>query len=61
MVDTEAEIRSAERDYERALANIRKAKPGNGNAGLEQQLGQAYQHLVRLGARRQIKLKYRGR
>jgi hypothetical protein len=60
-VDIEAEIRSAERDYEKALADIRKGKAGSGNAGLEGKLGQAHQRLVRLGARPQLKLKYRGR
>lgn len=55
------EIRAAERDYDRALADVRKGKSGTGNQGLEGQLGEAYQRLVRLGARRQLRLKYRGR
>jgi hypothetical protein len=60
-VNVEAEIYAATRDYESALAAIRKGKTGNGNAGLEGKLGQAYQRLVRLGVKPQIKLKYRGR
>lgn len=59
-MNTEAEIYAAERDYERALDAIRKSKPGDGS-GLEGKLGQAYQRLVRLGARPQLRLKYRGR
>jgi hypothetical protein len=61
VADTEAEIYAATRDYEKALDSIRKGKAGNGNAGLEGRLGQAYQRLVRVGAKPQIKLKYRGR
>jgi hypothetical protein len=59
-VNIEDEIRAAERDYERALAEIRKAKPG-GAGSAESQLGSSYQRLVRLGAKPQLKLKYRGR
>ena len=60
-MNTEAEIYAATRDYETALTAIRKGKTGNGNAGLEGKLGQAYQRLVRVGAKPQLKLKYRGR
>ena len=60
-MNVEAETRSAESAYEKALDAIRKGKAGNGSAGLESKLGQAYQRLVRVGARPQIKLKYRGR
>jgi hypothetical protein len=59
-MDIEAEIYAAERDYEAALNRIRNAKAGAAGSA-EGQLGQAYQRLVRAGARPQLKLKYRGR
>lgn len=59
-MDVQAEIHAAERDYEKALSEIRRGKAG-GAGSAESQLGQAYQRLVRVGARPQLKLKYRGR
>jgi hypothetical protein len=41
------------------MANIRNFKAGKNAAGLESVYGQAYQRLVELGARPQLKLKYR--
>jgi hypothetical protein len=55
----ETEIRRAESAYERALNRLREIKPGNGTSGAEAVYGQAYQQLVALGARPQLKLKYR--
>ena len=59
-MDRKDEIRRTVTAYESALDAIRRAKPGKATGGLEAKLGQAYQNLVRLGARPQIKLKYRG-
>jgi len=58
-MDRETEIRRAEHAYEMVLMEIRKAKPGAGS-GLEAKYGQAYQQLVQLGVRPQLKKKYRG-
>ena len=60
MSDKEDEIRRAEGDYSAALAVIHKAIPGKPGFGNEAKYGQAYQRLVLLGQRPQIKLKYRG-
>jgi hypothetical protein len=54
------EIRRTVAEYDSALDTIRKSKAGKATGGQEARLGQAYQHLVRLGARPQIKAKYRG-
>jgi|HubBroStandDraft_3_1064219.scaffolds.fasta_scaffold712857_2 hypothetical protein len=56
----EDDIRRASADYEAALKSVRETKPGKGTSGVEARLGSAYQRLVRLGARPQLKLKYRG-
>jgi hypothetical protein len=58
-MDVEDEIRRATNDLDKALAQIRVAKPGKGTAGHEAVYGQAYQFLVRLGAKQQLKKKYR--
>lgn len=60
MDDREDEIRRAEQDMANVIKRIRDAKAGKQNAGLESMYGQAYQRLVRLGAKPQVKLKYRG-
>jgi hypothetical protein len=57
----ETEVRRAEAEHDRALARIREVQPGNATAGTEAVYGQTYQHLVRLGVRPQLRLKYRGR
>lgn len=59
-MNREDEIRRTAAEYESALDAIRRAKPGKASGGLEARLGQAYQHLVRLDARPQLKAKYRG-
>ena len=59
-MDRDDEIRRTVAEYNSALDAIRRAKPGKATGGLEAIAGQAYQHLVQLGARPQIKLKYRG-
>lgn len=57
-MDSTAEIERAERDLDRALDALgRDPKHGPGN---ENMYGQAYQRLVLLGARPQIRRKYRG-
>lgn len=53
------EIKRAEAEYNAALAKLQKCIVGNQAFGIESQYGQAYQYLVRLGVRPQIKLKYR--
>jgi hypothetical protein len=60
MADREDEVRSTELEMDRALAKLRESKPGKHTFGLEAQYGQAYQRLVRLGARHQLRLKHRG-
>jgi hypothetical protein len=57
--DRETEVRRAVSDYDRTLARLREVQPGKATAGLEAHYGQAYQRLVRLGERPQLKLKYR--
>lgn len=57
--DLETEIRRGTAEYERTLAGLRVNKPGKHTAGLEASYSQAYQFLVRLGAKPQIKKKYR--
>lgn len=59
-MDREDEVRRTVAEYDSALEAIRRSKPGKATGGLESRLGQAYQHLVRLGARSQLRLKYRG-
>jgi hypothetical protein len=58
-VDLETEIRRGTAEYERTLDYLRRDKPGKHTAGHEASYGQAYQFLVRLGAKPQIKQKYR--
>jgi hypothetical protein len=59
MMDIEDEIRRGTAEYERTLAGLRVNKPGKHTSGLEAKYSAAYQYLVRLGAKPQIKLKYR--
>lgn len=54
------EIRRTWSQYDAALDAIRRAKAGKANAGLEANLGNAYQRLVRLNAVPQLRWKYRG-
>jgi hypothetical protein len=54
------EISVALSDLDNALAKIRNTKSGKATAGVEAIYGMAYQRLVRLGARPQLKGKYRG-
>jgi hypothetical protein len=58
--EREDEIRKAEQEMAAMLKRIREAKAGKMNSGLEATYGQVYQRLVRLGARPQVRLKYRG-
>jgi flagellin-specific chaperone FliS len=60
MTDNTEEIRRAEQNMESALTRLKNAKAGKLNSGLEAIYGQAYQRLVRAGAKPQLKLKYRG-
>lgn len=53
------EIRRAERAYEIALTELRKVRLGKSSVGSEAAYGEAYQQLVRLGIRPQLRLKYR--
>lgn len=59
-MDREDEVRRAVSACDAALDAIRRAKPGKAGTGLEAIYGQAYQRLVLLGARSQLKQKYRG-
>ena len=61
MADIEDEVRRTKTDMDKALYKIGDSKPGKHTTGLESQYGQAYQRLVRLGAKQQLKLKYRGK
>lgn len=54
------EVSVALSDLDSALTRIRNTKAGKGTAGVEAVYGMAYQRLVRLGARPQVKGKYRG-
>jgi hypothetical protein len=60
MAVNEDEIRKAENEFDNALREVKKALPGKPGFGIEARYGQAYQRLVRLGARPQIRLKHRG-
>ena len=60
-MDREDQIRKATQDMHGMLRKIADAKPGKMSAGLENQYGEAYQRLVRLGAAPQLRHKYRGR
>jgi hypothetical protein len=55
----EDEIRHAESEYNRALIVLQKGVVGKPGFGAEAKYRQAYQWLVRLGQRPQLKLKYR--
>jgi len=60
MASNEDEIRIAEAEFSTATTDMRKALPGKPGFGTESRYGQAYQRLVRAGARPQIRRKYRG-
>ena len=53
------EVRSVEQELKAHLKRIWEIKPGKATAGVEAQYGQAYQRLVRMGAKPQIRHKYR--
>lgn len=53
------EIRKAEAEFNAAGAEVKKALPGKPGFGIENRYGQAYQKLVRLGVRPQLRLKHR--
>jgi hypothetical protein len=55
----EDEIRRGITAHEAALRRLRDGKPGKQTSGYEAVYGQTYQYLVRLGAKPQIKHKYR--
>lgn len=59
-MDREDEIRRAEQELNAQLKRIAESKPGKMTSGMEKIYGNAYQRLVRLGARTQIRGKYRG-
>ena len=58
---TSDEILKAEAEHQTALTNVKKCIPGRAGFGIEAVYGQTYQRLVLLGARPQIRRKYRGR
>lgn len=60
MTVNEDEIRKAVNEFENSLRDVKKALGGKPGFGIEARYGQAYQRLVRLGARPQIRRKYRG-
>lgn len=53
------EIMAADAVFAGATADMRKALPGKPGFGAESRYGDAYQHLVRLGEKPQLRLKYR--
>ena len=55
----EDELRHAESEFNATREVLRKCLPGKPGFGNEAKYSQAYQRLVILGARPQIKLKYR--
>lgn len=61
--DRDDEIMRAAQEYEAAILTIKKnagqGMPGKAAPGQEARQGQAYQRLVRLGAKPQLRLKYR--
>lgn len=60
VADKSDEILRAEQEMNATLKRIRDAKAGKMNTGLEATYGQAYQRLVRAGAKPRLRLKYRG-
>lgn len=54
------EIMKAGTEFSAAHADVKKALSGKPGFGIEAKYGQAYQHLVRLGLKPQIRRKYRG-
>lgn len=54
------EIYAATAELESCLVKIKNTKAGKATRGVEANYGEAYQKLVRLGARPQLKGKYRG-
>ncbi len=57
-VDPE-DLQRAESDYNSALATLNKCQPGKPGFGAEKAFADAYQVLVRMGVKPQIKLRYR--
>lgn len=55
----EEEIAKARSDMEAALTRIKNTKPGKTTYGIEVLYGNAYSRLVRLGAERKLRGKYR--
>lgn len=56
---TEDDIKIAESEFNLATANLQKCLVGSQAFGAEAKYGQTYQRLVQLGARPQIRYKYR--
>lgn len=54
------EIYAATAELESCLVKIKNTKAGKATRGVEANYGEAYQKLVRLGVRPQLKGKYRG-
>jgi protein tyrosine/serine phosphatase len=65
MADREEAIAVAERQMDKTLERLQRMAASNApfgaRQGAENEYGQAYQVLVRLGVRRQLRAKYRGR
>lgn len=59
-MDREAEVRRATMAMDKALADIRASDAGKMTAGQEARYGDAYQRLVRLGDKPQLRRKHRG-
>jgi len=60
MTDREIAVLDAERRLEASLEALQRSKVADGQ-GIENKYGEAYQALVLLRARPQLRLKYRGR
>lgn len=60
-MDREDQVRQAESEMNGMLKKIADSKPGKMTSGMEKVYGASYQRLVRLGARPQIRSKYRGK
>lgn len=61
MSDKTEETAKAEQEYSNALTALKKCMGGKPGFGVEAKYGQAFQQLVLLRARPQLRLKYRGR
>jgi hypothetical protein len=58
-MDQDDEIRIAESEFNLATAVLQKCLPGRQGISAEIKYGQAYQRLVKLGLRPQLRKKYR--